>query len=240
MATILFAEDEATIREFVVVNLARAGYKVTAVSDGQEVIDEFEKNKGDFEVVILDIMMPNKDGVEVCKYIRKKDRVIGIIMLSAKAQDMDKVSGLMVGADDYLTKPFSPSELLARVDALCRRVVAAREQASGGHHYILKSGPFKLDLRQRRLFKDAELIDLTLIEYGMMLLFLSNKNTAFTRMQIMEAAWTNIHDKKDVDEKAVDVNVRRLRMKIEDTPSNPVYISTVWGVGYRWEELATR
>lgn len=232
---ILIAEDEAAIREFIVINLQRAGYEVVAVCDGQKAIDEFERRKSDgLDVIILDIMMPHKDGFEVCKYVREIDSTIGIIMLSAKSQEMDKVSGLMMGADDYMTKPFSPSELLARVDALCRRISAvdARPTEEIKNH-ILKSGPFIMDLRKKAVFRDGELLDLTTTEYTIMELFLKNKNVALSRTQILEEG---LKKDKITDGKLVDVGMRRLRMKIEDEPSTPKYISTVWGTGYRWEE----
>jgi DNA-binding response OmpR family regulator len=232
---ILIAEDEAAIREFIVINLQRAGYEVVAACDGQKAIDEFERRKSDgLDVIILDVMMPHKDGFEVCKYVREIDSTIGIIMLSAKSQEMDKVSGLMMGADDYMTKPFSPSELLARVDALCRRIpsidVGSAEETED---HILKSGPFVMDLRKKALLKDGEPLDLTITEYAIMELFLRNKNVALSRTQILEEG---LKKNKNTDEKVVDVGMRRLRMKIEDEPSTPKYISTVWGTGYRWEE----
>ncbi|GHV30023.1 DNA-binding response regulator [Clostridia bacterium] len=235
MGVILIAEDEVAIREFVVINLQRAGYEVVAVCDGQEAIDEFERRKGGgLDVIILDIMMPHKDGFEVCKYVRENDSTIGIIMLSAKSQEMDKVSGLMMGADDYMTKPFSPSELLARVDALCRRIsVTDAKFAAEAENYLLKSGPFVMDLQRKALFKNEEPLDLTITEYSMMELFLKNKNVALSRTQILEEG---LKKNKSTDEKLVDVSMRRLRMKIEDEPSTPKYISTVWGTGYRWEE----
>ncbi|GHU86552.1 DNA-binding response regulator [Clostridia bacterium] len=234
MKRILIAEDEAAIREFVVINLQRAGYEVVAVREGQEAIDEFERRKGGLDVIILDIMMPHKDGFEVCKYVRENDSAIGIIMLSAKSQEMDKISGLMMGADDYMTKPFSPSELLARVDALCRRIsVTDAKLAEEAENYILESGPFVMDLRKKVLFKNKEPLDLTITEYAIIELFLKNKNVVLSRAQILEEGWRK---QKSMDEKVVDVSMRRLRMKIEDEPSTPKYISTVWGIGYRWEE----
>ncbi len=130
MKKILVVEDEDTIREFVVINLQRAGYEVTDVPNGEEALKVFEERSGDFDVALLDIMMPGIDGFAVCKEIRKKSSSIGIILLSAKSQEMDKVSGLMMGADDYVTKPFSPSELVARVDAIHRRVTMARKRAA--------------------------------------------------------------------------------------------------------------
>ena len=229
MKHILIAEDESAIREFIAINLTRAGYDVISVADGQEAIDVYNAKKDDLNLVVLDLMMPKKDGIEVCKYIRNCDKDIGIIILSAKSQEIDKVSGLMMGADDYIVKPFSPSELLARVDALFRRIVTS--QKTKIEETKLISSPFILDTKKKTLQKGDVEIELTLTEYTLMVMFLSNKGTAFSRAQILETIWPNVK----IDEKAVDVNIRRLRMKIEDEASNPKYISTVWGVGYRWD-----
>lgn len=229
MKHILIAEDELAIREFIAINLTRAGYDVISVADGQEAIDVYNAKKDDLNLVVLDLMMPKKDGIEVCKYIRNCDKDIGIIILSAKSQEIDKVSGLMMGADDYIVKPFSPSELLARVDALFRRIVTS--QKTKIEETKLISSPFILDTKKKTLQKGDVEIELTLTEYTLMVMFLSNKGTAFSRAQILETIWPNVK----IDEKAIDVNIRRLRMKIEDEASNPKYISTVWGVGYRWD-----
>ena len=229
MKHILIAEDESAIREFIAINLTRAGYDVISVADGQEAIDVYNAKKDDLNLVVLDLMMPKKDGIEVCKYIRNCDKDIGIIILSAKSQEIDKVSGLMMGADDYIVKPFSPSELLARVDALFRRIVTS--QKTKIEETKLISSPFILDTKKKTLQKGDVEIELTLTEYTLMVMFLSNKGVAFSRAQILETIWPNVK----IEEKAVDVNIRRLRMKIEDEASNPKYISTVWGVGYRWD-----
>lgn len=229
MKHILIAEDELAIREFIAINLTRAGYDVISVADGQEAIDVYNAKKDDLNLVVLDLMMPKKDGIEVCKYIRNCDKDIGIIILSAKSQEIDKVSGLMMGADDYIVKPFSPSELLARVDALFRRIVTS--QKTKIEETKLISSPFILDTKKKTLQKGDVEIELTLTEYTLMVMFLSNKGAAFSRAQILETIWPNVK----IEEKAVDVNIRRLRMKIEDEASNPKYISTVWGIGYRWD-----
>jgi DNA-binding response OmpR family regulator len=231
----LVAEDEAVICEFIVVNLKRSGYDVVAACDGQMAIDLFEQDQTGFGAMILDVMMPKKDGLEVCKYVRAKDSTVGIIMLSAKSQEIDKVSGLMAGADDYLTKPFSPSELVARVDALFRRIAACSEKCDVGEpSRFLKSGPFELDSNRKTVSKNGVVLELTPMEYELMKLFLEHKRTAFSRADLVERVWS-CDNGAEVDEKVVDVCVRRLRVKIEDEPSNPFYIFTVWGVGYRWE-----
>ena len=216
MKRILVCEDEDVIRDFVVINLRRAGYEVVDVPNGERALEEFENSGGDFDVALLDIMMPGIDGFKVCQEIRKKSSSIGIIMLSAKSQEMDKVTGLMLGADDYVTKPFSPSELVARVDAVYRRVsmtAGARKPTEE-----LSSGPFVLDLKSRSLKKNNKNIDLTQVEFQMMELFLSNVNTALERSEILKQVWGPDYTG---DVKIVDVNIRRLRMKIEEEPSDP-------------------
>ena len=220
-------EDESAIREFEVITLRRAGYEVVDTSCGEDAIKAFNAAPNDFSVVLLDIMMPGIDGFTVCKKIREKNSRVGIIMLSAKTQEMDKVNGLMLGADDYVTKPFSPSELAARVDAICRRISAGNDAPSD----ILKSGPFTLSLLSRTLTKNGKIIDLTQVEFQLMELFMSNAETALERKQILVRIWGESYNG---DDKIVDVNIRRLRMKIEDEPSNPAHLQTVWGYGYKW------
>ena len=227
MKKLLVCEDESAIREFEVITLRRAGYEVVDTSCGEDAIKAFNAAPNDFSVVLLDIMMPGIDGFTVCKKIREKNSRVGIIMLSAKTQEMDKVNGLMLGADDYVTKPFSPSELAARVDAICRRISAGNDAPSD----ILKSGPFTLSFLSRTLTKNGKIIDLTQVEFQLMELFMSNSETALERKQILVRIWGESYNG---DDKSVDVNIRRLRMKIEDEPSNPAHLQTVWGYGYKW------
>lgn len=232
MKKILVAEDETAIREFVVINLKRAGYDVVEADSGEAALQKYEENNGEFDVAILDIMMPGIDGFTVCKELRKKDERIGIIMLTAKTQEMDKVSGLMLGADDYVTKPFSPSELVARVDALYRRVVLAEMRAENNFKEEVKSGDFVLNLRNRGLKKRGKSIELTQVEFQIMEYFLSNPGIPLDRTDILNHVWGKEYFG---EEKIVDVNIRRLRMKVEDEPSMPKNIVTVWGLGYKWE-----
>lgn len=227
MRKILICEDEDAIRDFVLINLQRSGYDVTAASSGEEGLELFEKNGGDYDVVLLDIMMGGIDGFTVCKKIRELSSTVGIIMLTAKTQEMDKVRGLMLGADDYVTKPFSPSEVVARVDAVYRRV----HMINGSQNEIMESGPFVLNRKSRQLTKNGEVVDLTQVEYQIVDFFLRNQKVALDRARILNEIWG---DSYDGDDKIVDVNIRRLRMKIEDEPSNPTYIQTVWGFGYKW------
>lgn len=231
MRRILVCEDEDVIRDFVVINLKRAGYEVVDVNCGEKALEVFESEKGNFDIALLDIMMPGIDGFQVCKELRKKSSTIGIIMLSAKTQEMDKVSGLMLGADDYITKPFSPSELTARIDAIYRRVSMTSQVHEAAADPIIKSGPFELNQKSRTVTKNGVLIDLTQVEYQIIEYFLNNQETALDRLSILTHIWgVNYFG----DDKIVDVNIRRIRMKIEDEPSSPRYISTIWGFGYKW------
>lgn len=232
MKKILVCEDEATIRDFVVINLTRAGYDVVEADCGEAALQKYDEHNGDFDVAILDIMMPGMDGFAVCKELRSRNGSIGIIMLTARTQEMDKVTGLMLGADDYVTKPFSPSELVARVDALHRRVMLAQQRDENNFKEELKSGDFVLNLRNRALLKNGKMIELTQVEFQIMEYFFSNPGTALDRTDILTHVWG---DQYVGEEKIVDVNIRRLRMKIEDEPSNPKHIVTVWGLGYKWD-----
>ncbi|MCH4239256.1 MAG: response regulator transcription factor [Oscillospiraceae bacterium] len=233
MKKILVAEDEQAIREFVVINLKRAGYDVTEAENGDQALEIYTQQGGDFDVAVLDIMMPGEhDGLAVCKELRKQSGSIGIILLTARTQEMDKVSGLMMGADDYVTKPFSPSELVARVDAVYRRVALAQMRDENNFTEEIRSGEFALNLRSRTLMKGAKQIDLTQVEFQIMEYFFSNPGTALDRGTILRHVWGEAYVG---EEKIVDVNIRRLRMKVEDEPSNPKHIVTVWGLGYKWE-----
>ena len=230
MKRILVCEDEDVIRDFVVINLNRAGYDVVDVKCGEDALRVFDEENGNFDIALLDIMMPGIDGFQVCKALRSKSSTLGIIMLSAKTQEMDKVSGLMLGADDYMTKPFSPSELTARIDAIYRRgsMSVSRDEEDSE---TIESGPFELNLKSRTVLKNGVPIELTQVEYQILEYFLSNQETALDRQSILTHIWgENYYG----DDKIVDVNIRRIRMKIEDEPSNPKYISTIWGYGYKW------
>ena len=233
MKRILVCEDEDPIREFVVINLRRAGYEVVDVNCGESALETFEREQGDFDIVLLDIMMPGMDGFQVCKKLREKSSTLGIIMLTARSQEMDKVSGLMIGADDYITKPFSPSELTARVDAIYRRVCMSFIKDENSLS-IVESGPFVLNLKSRTVSKNGVPIDLTQVEYQILEYFMKNKNTALDRSSILNHIWGESYYG---DDKIVDVNIRRIRMKIEEEPSNPRYIMTIWGYGYKWNDV---
>lgn len=232
MKRILFCEDEQSIRDFVVINLRRAGYEVFTAETGEDAIAIYDNEQGLFDIALLDIMLPGIDGTAVCCHIREQNSRIGIIMLTAKTQEMDRVGGLMMGADDYITKPFSPSELVARVDALARRVTLSSSAAQTGHSDELRSGDFVLSMRSRTLSHAGKTIELTQVEFQIMEYFFSNPGVALERNSILEHVWGKGYYG---EEKIVDVNIRRLRMKIEVEPSCPRHITTVWGLGYKWE-----
>ncbi len=226
MKKVLILEDEVNIRSFVVINLKRAGYDAIEAGTGQEALDRLRENP-DVGVAILDIMLPDIDGFEVCRRIRANNKQIGIIMLTARTQEMDKVTGLMTGADDYVTKPFSPAELTARIDALYRRLGAD----VGADLEILSQGPFVMNTRNHTLEKNGERIRLTQVEHAILKLFMQNPGRALSREEILAGVWGKDYEG---ELKIVDVNIRRLRIKIEDDATNPTYITTIWGFGYKW------
>ena len=226
MKKVLILEDEVNIRSFVVINLKRAGYEAIEAANGQEALDKLRDNP-DIGVAILDVMLPDIDGFEVCRRIRATTKQIGIIMLTARTQEMDKITGLMTGADDYVTKPFSPAELTARIDALYRRIGGE----SGMPSDFLTQGPFVMNLRNHTLEKFGSFIKLTQVEYAIMKLFMQNPGRALSREDILSSVWGKDYDG---ELKIVDVNIRRLRIKIEDDTANPSFITTVWGFGYKW------
>ena len=227
MRKVWVLEDEENIRSFVVINLKRAGYETIEAGTGEEALAALKANPS-IKVALLDIMLPGIDGFEVCRRIRAMDNKIGIIMLTARTQEMDKVTGLLTGADDYVTKPFSPAELTARVDALFRRTGGGEEEASPDE---IVEAPFRLNTRNRTLEKNGQRVKLTQVEYGSVKLFMENPGKALSREEILDAVWG-----KDYfgELKIVDVNIRRLRIKIEDNPTKPTYVNTVWGYGYKW------
>ncbi len=228
MKKVLVLEDESSIRSFVVINLRRSGYEPIEAETGEQALEQLRKHP-DIRVALLDVMLPDIDGFEVCRRIRTSDTKIGIIMLTAKSQEMDKVTGLMTGADDYVTKPFSPAELTARIDALYRRTGGDEQEAAPSGELV--NGPFHLNTRNRTLEKNGNRIRLTQIEYSIMKLFMDNPGKALSREDILNEVWGRDYYG---ELKIVDVNIRRLRIKIEDDPTIPSFITTVWGYGYKW------
>ncbi|MCY8954206.1 response regulator transcription factor [Bacillus cereus] len=226
MSKILVLEDELTIRSFIVLNLKRAGFYVIEANTGEEALQILSEQTVD--IALLDVMLPGIDGLEVCKAIRKENKKMGIIMLTARVQDEDKVQGLGIGADDYIAKPFSPVVLTARIQSLLRRIEVHEEKTN-----IVTSGPFSLNIIEERLYKDGQLVDLTPTEYMILQYLMNQASKPVSRDEILNMIWgTNYVG----ETKVVDVNMRRLRQKIECNPSEPEFILTVWGKGYVWKE----
>ena len=230
MKRVLVVEDESSIREMEVLNLRMAGWEVLEAPTAERALELLHQNPP-CDAALLDIMLPGMDGLSLCETIRRDDADIGIIIVSAKGQEADKIRGLSIGADDYITKHFSVSELIARVEALARRVHRNAGESRDGGPDQLVSGSFVLDEKSRMLYKAGRPIDLTQVEFQIMELFFRNPGTALVREKILEGVWGKGYYG---DVKIVDVNIRRLRMKIEDEPSSPAHILTVWGYGYRW------
>ena len=216
MKKILIVEDEESIRGFLKINLKRNGYEVIEVDNGEDGIKIAINEKP--AIVILDVMLPGIDGFNVCKRIREEEKNLGIIMLTAKSQDIDKITGLEYGADDYIVKPFNPMELLLRIKAILRRIGDEEEKRT------IEQGRFKIDTYAKKVFKSDK-------EYSIIKLFLENPEKAFSRDELMDLIWGENYI---ADPKIVDVNIRRLRSKIESSSSKQGYIETIWGFGYRW------
>ena len=230
MKRILIVEDEQNIREFEVINLKRVGYETVEAGSGEEALEIFDNDRIGFDIALLDISMPGMDGFQLCKELRRRSPRLGIIMLTARTQEMDKVSGLMIGADDYITKPFSPTELNARVDSLYRRIELIGTGVPAVSEEICH-GEFVLNMRRRTLTKNDKDIELTQVEFQIIEYLFTNPDTPLDRNDILTRVWGESYFG---EEKIVDVNIRRLRMKIEDEPSTPKHLVTVWGMGYKW------
>lgn len=225
---ILLVEDEKSIRGFLKINLKRSELEVIEAETGEEGIRKAKVEKP--SIALLDVMLPGIDGFQVCKELRKEFPNMGIIMLTARTQDIDKIMGLEFGADDYVVKPFNPSELILRIKALLRRIHSTDSRDEN----ILVSNIFKINTYSQKIYKNEEKIDVTPKEYMILKIFLENEEKAFSRDELLDLVWGyNFVG----DPKIVDVNIRRLRAKIEDEPSKPKYIETVWGKGYRWRKL---
>lgn len=224
---ILIVEDEASIREFISLNLRMSGFDTAEASCGEEALKIYIKYQPD--VILLDIMLPGIDGFEICKIIRKTAPEIAIIMLTARGQDNDKINGLEIGADDYIIKPFNPLELIARIRALLRRMQVSKSKNTNK----IISGPFEVDMNTQCILKYGSRLELAPKEFSLLKTLIENPNKALSRDELLDLAWG-----KDFfgDPKTLDVHIRRLREKIEASPSDPNYISTVWGYGYMWKE----
>ena len=224
MTKILLVEDEENIRLFTKINLEREGFEVLEAESGEIGVELALKYNP--QIVILDVMLPGIDGFEVCRILREKLPKIGIIMLTAKTQDVDRINGLESGTDDYLSKPFNPVELILRIKSLIRRLDSIQNSSD-----LISIYPFKLDLYSKNFYKDGKEIELTPTELTIITIFMSNPGRAFSRNELLNMTWG---EEFEGDIKIVDVNIRRLRAKIEDNSSKPKYIETVWGTGYRW------
>lgn len=225
---VLIVEDEPSIRDFIRINLQRQHIAVVEAASGEEAMERVEKEKN-IDVAVLDIQLPAISGLDVCRMLRRSFPRMGIIMLTARTQDEDRVRGLETGADDYVCKPFSPAELVARIQALYRRMHPAAFEAGDE----LRSGPFLLSSRERKLWKEGQELTLTPIEYALMKLFLEHAEASLSRDDILTAVWGQDYPG---EAKTVDVHMRRLRNKIEDDASQPQWIHTVWGHGYKWSQ----
>jgi len=228
MSKVLILEDEESIRSFIVINLKRNGLEVVEAATGEEALEKFNADPT-FDIALLDVMVPGIDGFEVCRKIRETNERIGIIFLTAKVQEQDKVYALSVGADDHVSKPFSPTELIARIQSLLRRVNVHSES---GAKISFESGPFTLDLIAKQFKKNQQIIELTPTEFSLIQLFLEREDVPLSRDVLLDHVWGKEYMG---DPKIVDVNIRRLRQKLEDDPSTPMFIETVWGHGYKWK-----
>lgn len=227
---ILLVEDEESIRKFTKINLELEGFEVIEAETGEKGVELARSKHPD--IVVLDLMLPGISGYEVCEILRTEMPRIGIIMLTAKSQEIDRILGLEKGTDDYMMKPFNPKELVLRIKSLARRL-GPEEHEEPEQKQIIEDGPYRLDLYSHTFYKNGVEIDLTPTELAIVKLFISEPGRAFDRMEIKSKVWVA----EDVrDTKIVDVNVRRIRAKIEENPSNPQYLETVWGVGYRWKK----
>ncbi|MCU6798178.1 response regulator transcription factor [Paenibacillus sp. WQ 127069] len=224
---VLIVEDDDHIRRFVAINLDRNHFSVSEAALGEAALGMLAVSRPD--VVVLDIMLPDMDGFELCRRLRDSDPDIVIILLTALGQDQDKIKGLELGADDYMVKPFNPLELVARIKTVLRRT----QKVAGLDRKLLQSGSIILDLDSNKLFKQDRLIEVTPKEYQMVKVFLENPDKALSRDKLLNLIWGEDYVG---DPKTVDVHVRRLREKLEDDCSKPQLIQTVWGLGYRWRK----
>ncbi|OAA83439.1 response regulator transcription factor [Clostridium ljungdahlii] len=227
MKKVLIVEDEASIRGFLKINFKRNKFIVIEASSGERAL---EKARAENPIVtILDVMLPGMDGFKTCEILRREFPKMGIVMLTARSQDMDKIMGFGFGADDYVIKPFNPQELIARVNALLRRIGIQ----SDSKNEVLVSGQFKIDEGAMKVYSNGQELELTPKEYMLMKIFIENQGKALNRNELLNLVWGYSYPG---DAKIVDVNIRRLREKIEENSSKPKYIETVWGVGYRWRK----
>ncbi|HEV7203959.1 MAG TPA: response regulator transcription factor [Jatrophihabitans sp.] len=226
MAQVMVVDDDDTVAAVVVTYLERAGHTTRRIGDGQAALDAVAEKEPD--LMVLDLMLPGIDGLEVCRQVRQRWPNLPVVMLTALAEPEDRIAGLEVGADDYVTKPFSPRELALRVDSVLRRASAAQPPASKA---VLTAGAITVDTAARRVTRDGVEIALTVRELDLLTFLLMHPGQAFNREQLMHEVWGWTFG----DQSTVTVHVRRLREKVEADPTNPTLIQTVWGIGYRLE-----
>jgi DNA-binding response OmpR family regulator len=225
---ILVAEDQADIRDLLVMNLRGAGYEVAAVADGAAALASQTEQRSD--LLVLDLMMPGLDGLEVCKTLRARGHGTPILMLTAKSTELDRVLGLELGADDYLTKPFSLAELLARVKALLRRAEMQRAAPDASQPHVLRNGSLEIEPAKRRVRHAGVALEFTALEFDLLLHFAKHPGHVFSRAQLLDAVWGYSHDGY---EHTVTTHINRLRNKLEADPMRPQLILTVRGAGYK-------
>ncbi len=228
---ILIVEDDQDLSELIRIQLIDQNYEILQSFDGNDAITKISESK--FSLIILDVMLPGRDGFEICKTIRKTDSLTPILMLTAKAEEIDKIMGLEFGADDYLTKPFSIRELTARVKALIRRSQVSNEGSNSVNNSI-SYGDLTIFPNKRNIELRGETFDLTSKEFDLLMLFANNPGRAYSRQELLDVVWGYQYNGYS---HTVNSHINRLRSKIEDDPSEPTFIKTVWGVGYRFVEL---
>jgi two-component system alkaline phosphatase synthesis response regulator PhoP len=227
---ILIVDDEQPIRTLLDYNLKQSNFETIMAADGEQALLKVENEHPD--LILLDLMLPKMDGIEVCKFLRQKNINIPIIMLTAKGEETDKVLGLEIGADDYMTKPFSPREVIARVKAVLRRS-GERTGIDEDDGQVLRTGPITVHPEQYEAFLNEKPLEFTPKEFELLVYFIQNKNRVLTRDQLLSAVWN--YDFAG-DTRIVDVHVSHLREKIEDNTKKPIFIKTVRGIGYKFEE----
>ncbi len=229
---VLIIEDDPDISELVEIHVTDLGYELDCAQDGLSGVKKFDD--GEYDLVILDLMLPKLGGLEVCKHIREVDKQTPILMLTAKSEELDKVLGLELGADDYITKPFSIREFIARVKAIFRRIEADKSTSKNERdNEVIVFGELTVDLPKRKAILDGETLDLTAKEFDLLVMFASNPGRAYERQQLLDVVWGYQYTGYD---HTVNSHINRLRSKLEKDPSNPRFIKTVWGVGYRFAE----
>lgn len=228
--SVLVVEDNKDLLNLLKINLSDQGYEVITAEDGEMALNQFTSRNP--SMIILDVMLPKLDGLEVCKRIRKENRMVPILMLTAKSEEVDKVLGLELGADDYMTKPFSIRELLARVKAIIRRLHVQEEEGKEGGK-VMEFDDLVMDTAKRKVTLNGESIELTSKEYDLLKLFFSHPGKAYSREELLNTVWGYSYEGYS---HTVNSHINRLRSKIEDDPSDPHYIRTVWGVGYRFAD----